>query len=773
MGNRIDARHFSPLGAVLGWKKTDSGFEASLAGAVLHVEALAGDVCRLGMVPDHATEPSPTYAVLPEVQAWSAAHEVGESEGEIVLQAAGFVARLGKADAALTVERPDGSSLMRSTSAPWFSTLNDEFLLRRDRTESEAVFGLGQKTGALNRNGRDFTLWNTDVLNPDAAGQFAKEYPVDDLRHDATSTEFDPYYVSIPFYQVVDETGRATGSFVDDVHRARYEFDHEGQTWIHFAGGAYVEYLFAGPTLRQVVQRYADVTGKMQLPPLWSLGFHYCRWHPYDEGGVLNLAATFRSKGIPCDSLWLDIDHMRGYRVFTWDHQIFPDPQKLSAILKADGFRLVTIVDPGVKVEPGWQTFDDGLAKGVFCRTEGGAVYQGQVWPGKTAFPDFASPKARLWWGDLNAAHVAQGVAGIWNDMNEPATGDIDPGAMRFDEGRHAHSALHNAYATLMAMATVNGLTRARPNERTFVLSRAGSAGIQRYAANWHGDNMSRWEHLAMSLPMTLGIGLSGQPFAGSDVGGFGEDSSGELLARWTQAGALSPFFRNHNAAGNIDQYPWSFGPEVETVCREAIRLRYRLMPYIYSCFAEAAETGAPVMRPMAYEFPGEPRLRDREDQYMLGPHLLVAPVLVEGQRKREVVLPEGGWYDWWTGDRVPTGNRLVLAPLDRIPLFVRAGAVIPMWPVPPASTHGYEPEELVLKVFAAVDQTTLTSKLVEDDGTTTAYLIGERVVTSFASVAMGGVTCVTAAVAGRCDQGKRQGFRVEAVGGPVELSWA
>ena len=293
---------------------------------------------------------------------------------------------------------------------------------------------------------------------------------------------------------------------------------------------------------------------------------------------------------------------MDGYRVFTWNTEQFPDAPGMLRRLADDGFRVITIIDPGVKHEPGYWVFDQGLERDVFCRTEGGDTYIGQVWPGNTAFPDFVTEEARAWWGELNAAHVQSGLAGIWNDMNEPATGTISPQQMRFGKGRYSHERYRNQYALLMAMGTRAGLLESMPDRRTFILSRAGFAGIQRYAANWMGDNLSRWDHLEVGITMGSGFGVSGQPFVGADIGGFHGHSNAELFLRWMQFGTLTPFCRNHSEIDNVDQYAWSWGEAVLELARAAVRLRYRLLPYIYAAFVHAAETGEPVQRPLVFD---------------------------------------------------------------------------------------------------------------------------------------------------------------------------
>ena len=395
---------------------------------------------------------------------------------------------------------------------------------------------------------------------------------------------------------------------------------------------------------------------------MWSLGFHQCRWFDYTQETVEALAAQHRERQVPCDALWLDIDYMDGYRVFTWDEEKFPDPAGMLAGSTAEGFRVVTIIDPGVKHDPGYWVYDQALERDVLCRTEGGDHYIGQVWPGNTVFPDFVTEEARAWWGELNAAHVASGLAGIWNDMNEPATGSIDPLAMRFDRGRDSHERWHNQYALLMAMGTTEGLRAAMPDRRTFVLSRAGFAGIQRYAANWMGDNLSRWDHLRLSVAMACGLGLSGQPFVGADVGGFMGNANAELCVRWTQYGALTPFFRNHSGIGNVDQYAWSWGGPAESQIRAAIELRYRLLPYLYAAFLESSRTGAPVQRPLVFDHQDDATVLDLDDEYLLGRDLLVAPVMEPGMTARQVYLPARRLGGLVRRHGPLTGGRFVIA---------------------------------------------------------------------------------------------------------------
>ncbi|WP_182113196.1 MULTISPECIES: TIM-barrel domain-containing protein [unclassified Actinotalea] len=757
------------LELVDGVERTGRGLLAALGGERFRVDVVRDDVVRLAMSRGGVFDEQPTHAVCVDPLSPDVAFEVERSDDVVRVRTAALVVSLWLDPFRVDVHRADGSPVIETARGAdgrygTYATLNDAFVLRRRCRPEDAIYGLGEKTGRHNRKGRDFTLWNSDVLSPDVAGAAAARLGADDPRADASSTEFDPYYVSIPFFYHQRWPGGAmAGSFLDNGYRVAYDFTAPDEYVIRGDGGQWCEYVFAGPRMPDILEAYTWLTGRTPLPPLWSLGYHQSRWHAYAQEAVEQVARRHRELDVPCDALWLDIEYMDGYRVFTWDRERFPDPPGMLARLRDDGFRVITIIDPGVKHDPGYAVFDEAVEKDLLCRTEGGDLYVGQVWPGRTAFPDFVTQETRAWWGRLNAEHVRSGLAGIWNDMNEPATGDVDPGRMRFGRGRFSHERFHNQYALLMAMGTVEGLRAAMPELRTFVLTRAGSAGIQRYAANWMGDNQSRWDHLWLSIPMANGFGVSGQAFVGADVGGFFGSTDAELFLRWMQYGALTPFFRNHSAMGNVDQYVWAFGDVVLAGVREAIRLRYRLLPYLYSAFVVASETGAPVQRPLVLDHQDDAVVRDVDDQYLLGPHLLVAPVVEPGTTHRQVYLPAGEWVDWHTGER-HVGPRFVVAqtPMERIPLYVRAGAVVPMWERAPASTAEPAPELVELHLRVPALDGTATSMLQEDDGLTVAAVDGAHVRTTFEVTRAGGAVTVRARTTGDGFPGhRRTAFRV------------
>ena len=747
MFDTMKTQNFTPLKRVNSVTKTKHGLLASVDDEFLRVDVISTRLVRIKISVGGVFDEHPSYAIAAE-PTLSEQFSVDTTDGVTTLDTGGVQVEVRHEPFSFVVhnQRPVDSPQylypvsiepVEDQNGAWnYARHGDKFMLRRMVGSEDHIFGLGEKTGSFNRRGRDFTMWNTDVLNPTASGEFTGQYAQGDPRADNTSTEFDPYYVSIPFYyQQNPETGAMSGSFIDNAYRGHYDFTQDEEIQISFDGGQYTEYFFTSGDMSEILEDYTSLTGRIPLPPLWALGFHQCRWYAYKQADVEALAAKHAELDIPLDSLWLDIDYMDGYRVFTWNKELYPDAPAMLARLRELGVKVITIIDPGVKEDPGYEVYDDGLEKGVFALKENGEVYIGQVWPGDTAFPDFANEKARAWWGELNAEHVRSGLAGIWNDMNEPATGDKDPLPMRFDRGTYEHERFHNQYALLMAMGTVDGLRKTMPDLRTFVLSRAGSAGIQRYAANWMGDNMSRWDHLWLSIPMGNGLSVSGQSFVGTDIGGFAEDTNAELYARWIQYGALTPFARVHSVINTIDQYVWSFGEQVLNIARESLKLRYRLLPYIYTSFVTSSEFGTPIQAPLVFYFQDDQIAQTIDDQYMFGPRLMVAPVYQPGQRSRKVYLPEGGWFDWHTkAYTFSSGEWIdVDAPIDRIPVFVRDGAVIPMLTEAPQNTQNLAPRSLELHVFEGdywgEDD---YSYLNEDDGLTFRALEGKSWATSF-----------------------------------------
>ena len=457
------------------------------------------------------------------------------------------------------------------------------------------------------------------------------------------------------------------------------------RTGIRFeaAGPPFPVYVCAGDSPQAVIRELARLTGTMPLPPRWALGYHQCRYSYTPDDRVREIAREFRKRDIPCDVIWLDIDYMDGYRCFTVNTRDFPDMKGLLADLHADGFRSVAIIDPGIKQEPGYHVYDSGERIDAWVKNAAGRPYVGAVWPGACVFPDFTRQDVRVWWGNLYGPFLDLGLDGIWNDMNEPAIFNV-PGKTMPLTNRHradpelggpgTHARYHNVYGMLMARATFEGCRAARPDRRPFVLTRANYLGGQRWAATWTGDNVATWRHLDMSVSMVLNLGLSGQPLAGPDIGGFAGAGSGRLFARWMGIGALFPFARGHTGKGNIDKEPWAFGPEVEATCRRALQRRYRLLPYLYTLAREASVSGLPLVRPLFFADPADARLRDQDDAFLLGNDLLVA-CRTSPDGVLPDVLPRGSW------------RRIGIVPGDLddpdLPaLYLREGAALPLGPI-------------------------------------------------------------------------------------------
>ncbi|MEK8024048.1 MAG: glycoside hydrolase family 31 protein [Candidatus Hydrogenedentota bacterium] len=561
-----------------------------------------------------------------------------------------------------------------------------------------SYFGLGERTGFLDKKGKTWTNWNTDPAS----------------RH---SENMDPLYQSHPFVMALDN-GKSFGLYLDETWRTVFDLGstHADRSSFHTDGPTFDLYLIPGPDPLDVLRRYAALVGRPPMPPLWALGYHQCRWSYPTDTTIRAIAREYRRRGIPLDALWLDIDYMDAYKVFTFSPTRFPDPEKLLRELKEDGIRTVAIVDPGVKKEAGYEVYENGHVLDMFVRNSRDEELEGEVWPGKTAFPDFTKEKVRGWWGGLHRLYLDVGLDGIWNDMNEPAVFQ-SPGHTLPTNSRHGeryHAEVHNIYGYLMSRSTFEALSAFRLERRPFVLTRAGFAGIQKYAWVWTGDNASAWEHLEMSIPMILNLGISAVPFSGADVGGFGEHCDGELLARWTWLGAFYPFMRNHAGKGSRRQEPWEFGSRHEDVVRDAIRFRYRLLPFFYTLAEEATRTGWPLLRPLFLHYPDDPKTYTMHDQFLLGRDLLVAPVTRPGQVERMVYLPLGTWFDFWTGHRYDGGCSIIAAaPLERIPLFVRGGACIPMTAsADHTSTARWDPLEWVV-----APQETFEGSVFEDEG--------------------------------------------------------
>jgi alpha-glucosidase len=531
---------------------------------------------------------------------------------------------------------------------------------------NEKFYGLGDKTGNLNKRGYEYEMWNTDEVTPHVESHKS-------------------LYKSIPFFITLRDKV-AFGIFVDNSYKSYFDMGKENSEYYYFASedGNLNYYFIYGPEMEGVITRYTELTGKTPLPQMWSLGYQQSRWSYGTEQRVMEIAQNFRKHDIPIDVIHLDIDYMDGYRVFTFDDKKFPDFKSMIEKLKSMGIKIVTIIDPGVKKDKGYSIYDEGLKNNYYVQDKDGITYVNEVWPGDSVYPDFSDSSVRKWWSENQSIMIKQGVSGIWNDMNEPASfkGPLPNELVFKNDGEESdHSEFHNLYGHLMSKATYQGIKK-YSGKRPFVITRACYAGSQKYATVWTGDNQSFWEHLRLSIPMLLNLGISGIAFCGCDVGGFSFDCTAELLSRWIQVGCFSPLFRNHSGILTRDQEPWAFDAETLNINRKYIKLRYKLLPYLYDLMHEGEMNGLPPMRPLVVHYSKDENVYNMNDQFLFGKNILVAPVVEQGKRYRAIYLPEGKWFDYWTkeeldGEQVITRN----APLDVCPIYVRQGSIIPNYP--------------------------------------------------------------------------------------------
>ncbi len=736
----LDWTSFQPVGPLAEHTRTDRGLRLRTAdGATVTVSFLAPDLVRV-----HTLFPGQTAALD---HSWAVARtdwpavafQLTEEAGTLTLSSSALRVVIARDPLLVSFVDPATGRVVNADQRPVArDPQTGRVAAAKKLGLHEHFYGLGEKAARLDKRRGRFTMWNSDTPG--------------------YVEGTDPIYQSVPFYLGL-EHGQAYGLFYDNAHKSTFEFGHLTQEAAEYsaAGGELNYYFFFGPALKQVVSRYTELTGRMPMQPLWALGHQQSRYSYYPAQMIEDVVAEYRKRDLPLDVIYFDIHYMDAYRVFTWDRARFPDPTALTQRLAAQGVRAVTIVDPGVKHQPPaegardatadrdlapqdqtYYVYNEGLAADHFLRQRDGSLYIGEVWPGKSVFVDYTKEAARTWWGDLQHESLTRrGIAGIWTDMNEPAdfldqTGKRHENIVFDDLGQKAAYAGHrNLFALTMARATYEGLARHEPDSRPFVITRAGYAGVQRYAVKWTGDNNATFASVALNIPMFASLGLSGQAFVGADVPGFIGRGDGELLARSYQVAAFAPFLRNHTAIDQYDKEPWRFGRPYEDIVRQYLQLRYRLLPYLYTTLEEAHRTGVPLWRPLVLEFQDDESTANLDDQFMVGRALLVAPALRAGQRQREVYLPAGTWYDYWTGSAVTGGGLLSTdVPLAHLPLYVRAGSILPSTV---AMNHVFEKRWDPIRVDIYPDaHDRAEGELYEDDGLTQQYRQGAFLRTRF-----------------------------------------
>lgn len=708
----------------------------------LHLTIHRPDVIQLKytMEGDRATNFS--YAVAPDFGAETTDFQLEEAKAYFELRTESVSCRISKKDMKVRFYDRE-EQLLCKDKEPFFrrDTLMEgitEIRATHQIKGEPTYFGLGDKSCDPGLRGESFENWNTD--------SYAYE------RGD------DPLYRSIPFFAALNKE-RAYGIFLDNTYRSHFDFGSQNSSSYSFSaeGGCMNYYFIYGPELTSVTQKYTRLTGTPELPPIWALGYHQCRWSYFPESRVRKLADDFRNKQIPCDAIYLDIDYMDDYRVFTWDNDRFPDPTTLINNLKDKGFETVVMIDPGIKMDDHYPVYRQGIENDYFCKRPDGDLFVAPVWPPRTVFPDYTDPEVRRWWAGLYKDLIADNnVSGVWNDMNEPAVFEVEKKTFPDDIRHHydghpcSHKKAHNIFGMQMARASLQGIKKYNEDKRPFLLTRANFAGGQRYAALWTGDNIANWDHLKLANEQCQRLSISGYSFVGSDIGGFAKHPSAELFTRWLQLGIFHPLFRNHTMGYNVDgaaaikdetvaaqkkmsdkeQEPWTFGEKFTDINRSVIELRYRLLHYLYTAFRQYIEEGSPVLRPLAYYDQTDEEAVDHIDQFLFGEQILVSPVLDKNKREVETYFPHGAWYDFRTNEIFKgKSTHTVDAPLSEIPFFIKAGSVLPLREV---MQHTREREAQLLELNMYYGTSNSVSRLYEDEGEGYGYSEGAYRQTQF-----------------------------------------
>jgi alpha-glucosidase len=717
-----------------------NGIDVQSAGVRLRIVALRDDVLRITMAHGSTLPEDASWAVLASARSSSVPVVIDRGSGPIGFHTHALIVEVDSKTLQISVRDSAGNILENDARPVRFD--GEAFRIYKSMPLDEHYFGLGDKTGPLDRRNQAFALWNTDAYR--------------------FQESTDPIYKSIPYFMAY-RAGRAMGVLLDNTWRTSFDFGKELPDAYSFGAvaGPVDYYLFYGPSPKQVVETYAWLTGTPPLLPLWAFGFQQSRYSYMSQARVLEVAHRFRTDSIPADAIYLDIDFQNKNRPFTVDTTAFPDLPGMAGQLKAENFHVVAITDLHIANLPGqnYAPFDSGVAGDHFVKNPDGTIYTGKVWPGPCVFPDFTRQQTRAWWGTLYRGLRDEGIDGFWNDMNEPSVFDSPTLTMplnvlhRIDEpgfkSRTAtHAEIHDVYGMENSRATYDVLRALAPDTRPFVLTRASYAGGQRYAATWTGDNSSTWNHLRLATPMLENLGLSGFAFSGADVGGYAGSPTPELLTKWIELGAFQPIDRDHTEKGTADQEPWAGGPEQEAIRRRFIEARYQLMPYLYTLAEEASRTGLPMLRPLFLEFPDAAADRHPIDtdpaaagEFLLGSNLLIAPSPYPDEPDAySVELPSSGWYNYWTGEKVLTDSRSAPDPdataipgrnapltirvtpaLDQLPVFARAGSILPIAPVV-ESTNETPQGPLTLRVFVGDP---CEGELYLDDGKSFAYQNG------------------------------------------------
>ncbi|MDO6518927.1 glycoside hydrolase family 31 protein [Zobellia uliginosa] len=691
-------------------------------GVVLEITVIQDRTIRFRYATEHAFQPDFSYAVDPNASRGYSHLDCTENQTEYIIETARLKVLVDKKTLRTQVSDLKGN-IINEDELGFHWEENYEYggntvKMSKITQNTESFYGMGDKATHSNLKGKRVCNWVTDQY--------------------AYGKDQDPLYKAIPFY-IGLHNGQSYGIFFDNSFRTDFDFAHERRSTTSFwaDGGEMNYYFFYGPEMHKVVKAYTNLTGAPELPPLWAMGYHQSKWSYFPESNVKDIAKQFRDLKIPCDAIYLDIDYMDGFRCFTWDKTRFPDPKRMINELSEDGFKTVVMIDPGIKIDKDYWVYQEAVENDYFCKRADGPRMKGKVWPGECNFPDFTNPEVREWWAELYKEFMAEiGVHAVWNDMNEPAVMEVPtktaPLDTRHDYDGHpsSHRKAHNIYGMQMVRATYEGVKRYVYPKRPLVITRAAYSGTQRFASTWTGDNVATWEHLWIANVQMQRMCMSGYSFVGSDIGGFAEQPNGELFARWIQLGIFHPFCRVHSSGDHGDQEPWSFGKEITDIVRKFIELRYELLPYLYTMFWRYSKEGTPMLLPIVCYDQEDTQTHFRTDEFIFGEQILVCPIQEPNAKGRRMYIPRGNWYNFWNDEVVEGGKeKWVVADIDKIPLFIKAGAIIPKYPVQ-QYVGELEIEELVLDVYFA--EGAENSTVYEDAGDGYAYENGKYSLRNF-----------------------------------------
>ena len=696
---------YEALGNLISFQKHATGLNIKASNAQVKVEVFNAATIRIRATQNDAFEEQP-YTVI--VNPSKIDYEVKDEGKQIILSTSSLILHITKEPLRFTFLTKDKKVISEDDPGFGIGWIGDESFTHKKLQPNERFVGLGEKTGNLDRRGSGYTNYNTDYY----------AYP----------TNGDPLYTTFPFYMGI-HNGLSYGIYMNNSYKSHFNFGASTDRFSSFsAEGGDMDYFFIyDENISGIIKNYTWLTGRMPMPPLWGLGYQQCRYSYYPDTEVINIAKTFREKDIPADVIYLDIHYMDNYKIFTWDNERFPNPKGMLDQLEEMGFKVVIIVDPGIKIEEGYSSYHEGLDQDIFLKYSDGSLYAGQVWPGWCHFADFTRKDARNWWGNSFKGYVNDGIDGFWNDMNEIATwGQKLPENIHFNmEGTGGVTKkARNVYGMQMTRSTYEG-TKKLLGKRPFILTRAGFSGVQRYSAVWTGDNVSSEDHMMLGVRLVNSLGLTGVSFAGPDVGGFAGIPGVSLFSRWISIGAFTPFYRGHTQINSKSSEPWSFGEEAEEISRNYLKIRYRLMPYIYSTFYESTQNGMPVARSLVIDYTHDQNIYNGhyQHEYLFGEALLVAPFRSDKEFGR-LYLPKGKWYDFYT-DELSEGNTESVIPLkaSKLPVYVKAGSIIPM-----QSDVRYTADKTdgILRVHIYASNEANSFVYYEDDGESYNYQNGQ-----------------------------------------------